>query len=174
MEALLDFTRPVSVPLMDNIVRVYNDASHPQVRACACTCCRMRGLGMRASPAGGRALLHLTHPPSVCHTRDRGTRLTRMHACVCANVFRPRDVQRAAAESVLVAFRQHPESWTRVDTILSESTMQQTKFLALQILEDVIKFRWTALPKEQREGIRSYLVQKVIMVCLRGRGGRDV
>ena len=33
-----------------------------------------------------------------------------------------------------------------------------------QVLEGVIKFRWKLLPSEQREGIRSYLVQKVITI----------
>lgn len=33
-----------------------------------------------------------------------------------------------------------------------------------QILEGLIKFRWKTLPTEQREGIRTYLVQKIITV----------
>jgi len=32
------------------------------------------------------------------------------------------------------------------------------------VLENVIKFRWRSLPQEQREGIRSYLVQTIIKV----------
>ena len=32
----------------------------------------------------------------------------------------------------------------------------------LQILEDVIKFRWGALPEEQREGIKSYISNLII------------
>jgi hypothetical protein len=32
MEALLDFTRPVDVPLLDRVVAVFFDASNPQVR----------------------------------------------------------------------------------------------------------------------------------------------
>jgi hypothetical protein len=35
-----------------------------------------------------------------------------------------------------------------------------------QVLEDVIKYRWKTLPAVQREGIRSYLVQKTIMVSM--------
>jgi exportin-1 len=90
---------------------------------------------------------------------------------------------------VLVLFQAHPEAWTRVDAILAESTNSTSKFLALtvggapppggsclpaavrtparcgaQVLENVIKFRWRSLPQEQREGIRSYLVQTIIKV----------
>lgn len=42
-------------------------------------------------------------------------------------------VQRQHAEAVLLQFRQHPEAWTRVDTILSESALAQTRYLALQV-----------------------------------------
>ena len=71
-------------------------------------------------------------------------------------------VQRVAADRVLMAFREHPDAWTRVDTILESSSNPQTKYIALQVLENLIKYRWRTLPAEQREGIRTYLVQKVI------------
>ena len=32
----------------------------------------------------------------------------------------------------------------------------------MQILEDVIKFRWGALPEEQREGIKNYISNLII------------
>ena len=35
----------------------------------------------------------------------------------------------------------------------------------LQILEDVIKFRWGALPDEQREGIKTYISNLIIKLC---------
>jgi hypothetical protein len=44
-------------------------------------------------------------------------------------------LQRAAAEGVLLQFQQHPDAWTRVDTILSESKMQQTRYIALKVRE---------------------------------------
>lgn len=81
----------------------------------------------------------------------------------------------------------HSDSWTRVDAILERSKSQQTKFFALQvsalftacdelpcraqaahgfpmlqILEAAIKFRWGALPPEQREGIRNYVSNLII------------
>ena len=81
------------------------------------------------------------------------------------------------ADQILTQLKQHPDAWTRVDTILEYSNNQQTKVLwattsavfrkvvflghalnfflqyfALQILEVVIKTRWKVLPPEQCEG----------------------
>jgi exportin-1 len=73
---------------------------------------------------------------------------------------RPEDV--VAAQKVLAQFKEHPQSWTRVDTILEYAQNPATKYFALQILEDLIKTRWNILPKEQREGIRNYIVTLII------------
>jgi exportin-1 len=32
----------------------------------------------------------------------------------------------------------------------------------MQVLENVVRFRWKLLPPAQRDGIRTYLVQKII------------
>jgi len=63
---------------------------------------------------------------------------------------------------VLTRLKEHPEAWTRVDAILEFSTNQQTKYFALQILEQVIKTRWKALPRIQCEGIQKYIVGLII------------
>lgn len=42
-------------------------------------------------------------------------------------------MQRAAAETLLKKLQEHPEAWTRVDTILEQSKSQQTKFFGLQV-----------------------------------------
>lgn len=59
--------------------------------------------------------------------------------------------QRLASE-VLTTLKEHPDAWTRVDTILEYSSIQQTKYFALQILEQVIKTRWKVLPRNQCDG----------------------
>lgn len=46
------------------------------------------------------------------------------------------ETQRVAQE-VLTTLKEHPDAWTRVDTILEYSSNQQTKYYALQILEQV-------------------------------------
>lgn len=56
------------------------------------------------------------------------------------------------AQNVLTTLKEHPDAWTRVDSILEFSQNQQTKFYALQILEEVIKTRWKILPRNQCEG----------------------
>jgi exportin-1 len=81
-----------------------------------------------------------------------------MNSFQCCFLF----VQRIAADKIISNFREHPNAWTRVDTILENSSNPQSKYIALQILENLIKYRWKSLPTEQREGIRTYLVQKII------------
>ncbi|CAG0898508.1 unnamed protein product [Cyprideis torosa] len=73
------------------------------------------------------------------------------------------DAQKAAQE-VLTQLKEHPEAWTRVDTILEFATNQETKYYALQILENVIKTRWRALPRQQCEGIKKYIVGLIIKI----------
>ena len=73
--------------------------------------------------------------------------------------------QRVPAEKLLTAFQEHPESWTRVDSILETSRYQNTKYFALQVLESVIKYRWNALPSDQREGIKQYVSNKIIQIA---------
>ena len=62
-------------------------------------------------------------------------------------------LQQRVAQDVLTSLKEHPDAWTRVDTILEFSQNQQTKYYALQILETVIKTRWKVLPRAQCEGI---------------------
>lgn len=52
-----------------------------------------------------------------------------MHACAAVST----PVQRVAAEQALKAFQEHPEAWTRVDSILEKAKTQQTKYFALQV-----------------------------------------
>uniref|UniRef100_A0A2M4BBI0 Exportin-1 n=1 Tax=Anopheles marajoara TaxID=58244 RepID=A0A2M4BBI0_9DIPT len=66
------------------------------------------------------------------------------------------------AQTVLTTLKEHPDAWTRVDSILEYSQNQQTKFYALQILEEVIKTRWKILPRNQCEGIKKYVVGLII------------
>lgn len=70
--------------------------------------------------------------------------------------------QQRVAQEVLTTLKEHPEAWTRVDTILEFSKNQQTKYYALQILETVIKTRWKVLPRNQCEGIKNFIVGLII------------
>ncbi|CAG8461263.1 7509_t:CDS:10 [Paraglomus brasilianum] len=66
------------------------------------------------------------------------------------------------AQQVLTQFQENADAWLRVDSILSQSKFQHTKFLALQILEKLISTRWKILPAEQRMGIRNFIVNIII------------
>jgi hypothetical protein len=43
------------------------------------------------------------------------------------------NVQRIAAEKLLLQFQEHPQSWQRVDVILTTAQSQTTKYFALQV-----------------------------------------
>uniref|UniRef100_A0A0K8SDD3 Exportin-1 n=1 Tax=Lygus hesperus TaxID=30085 RepID=A0A0K8SDD3_LYGHE len=70
--------------------------------------------------------------------------------------------QQRIAQEVLTNLKEHPDAWTRVDAILEYSSNQETKYYALQILEQVIKTRWKVLPRNQCEGIKKYIVGLII------------
>uniref|UniRef100_A0A6Q2YBL1 Exportin-1 n=1 Tax=Esox lucius TaxID=8010 RepID=A0A6Q2YBL1_ESOLU len=70
--------------------------------------------------------------------------------------------QQRMAQEVLTSLKDHPDAWTRVDTILEFSQNMKTKYYALQILETVIKTRWKILPRNQCEGIKKYVVGLII------------
>lgn len=70
--------------------------------------------------------------------------------------------QQRVAQDILTTLKEHPDAWTRVDTILEYSQNQETKYYALQILEQVIQTRWKVLPRNQCEGIKKYIVGLII------------
>mmetsp|Transcript_1208 Transcript_1208/g.3672 ORF Transcript_1208/g.3672 Transcript_1208/m.3672 type:complete len:1113 (-) Transcript_1208:156-3494(-) len=74
------------------------------------------------------------------------------------------DAQRKIAHEVLTQVKNHPDSWRVVDTVLATSQSPDTKFFALQVLENVISTRWLVLPDQQKIGIKNYVVQLVIKI----------
>ena len=73
--------------------------------------------------------------------------------------------QRKIAHELLNQVKSHPESWQAVDTILATSQSPNTKFFALNLLENVIETRWLVLPEQQRNGVKNYVVQLVIRIA---------
>mmetsp|Transcript_8127 Transcript_8127/g.30464 ORF Transcript_8127/g.30464 Transcript_8127/m.30464 type:complete len:1079 (-) Transcript_8127:1645-4881(-) len=69
---------------------------------------------------------------------------------------------RSEAEKVMTSLQEHEMMWTRADAILEQSSNPNTKFFALQVLEGVIKYRWNALPDDQREGIKNFISNLII------------
>ena len=72
--------------------------------------------------------------------------------------------QRPQANEFLVMLKENPDIWRRSNEILETSKQDSSKFFALQVLSDVINFRWKVIPADQREGIRNYIVGKIISV----------
>ncbi|KAI9712939.1 MAG: Karyopherin transporter [Chrysothrix sp. TS-e1954] len=66
------------------------------------------------------------------------------------------------AQTTLNQFKENPDSWLMVDKLLGEAKYPQTKYLALQVLDNVIMYRWKVLPREQCGGIRNFVVNFII------------
>lgn len=81
---------------------------------------------------------------------------------VVSTAYDPSNPQRSAANDVLMKLQENPDLWTKADGILERAQNPQSRFFGLQILDDAIRVRWKILPAEQREGIKSYVVGKVI------------
>lgn len=66
------------------------------------------------------------------------------------------------ASNLLTRFKESPDAWTKVDAILEFSDLVQTKYLGLQILDKLIQSKWKALPRDQCEGIKGYIVSMIL------------
>ncbi|KAL9613997.1 MAG: hypothetical protein Q9167_001477 [Letrouitia subvulpina] len=66
------------------------------------------------------------------------------------------------AQNTLNQFRENPDAWLLVDKILQDATYSQTKYIGLQVLDNVIMTKWKVLPREQCQGIRNFVVNIII------------
>ncbi len=69
---------------------------------------------------------------------------------------------RAKADKVLVLLQEHPDMWKRADTIIESSTSLYSKIFACNVLVEAISVRWRVIPPEQREGIKTYILGKIV------------
>jgi len=83
---------------------------------------------------------------------------------VVSTAYDPANPHRAAANKTLMALQEFPDLWTRADAILERSENAHARFFGLQVLDDAIKTRWKILPADQREGIKNYVVSKIIAI----------
>ncbi|KAK4572312.1 hypothetical protein RGQ29_030662 [Quercus rubra] len=74
--------------------------------------------------------------------------------------------ERTAADQILRDLQNNPDMWLQVMHILQNTKNLNTKFFALQVLEGVIKYRWNALPVEQRDGMKNYISDVIVQVQL--------
>ncbi|KAK4575230.1 Karyopherin transporter [Recurvomyces mirabilis] len=73
-----------------------------------------------------------------------------------------RGEQQKQAQASLNQFKENPDAWVMVDKILSDAQYPQTKYLGLQVLDNVIMTRWKVLPRDQCQGIRNFVVNFII------------
>ncbi|KAK3447447.1 hypothetical protein EUGRSUZ_A02966 [Eucalyptus grandis] len=72
--------------------------------------------------------------------------------------------ERTAADQILRDLQNNPDTWLQVVHILQNTKNLNTKFFALQVLEGVIKYRWNALPVEQRDGMKNYISEVIVLL----------
>ncbi|EQB61425.1 exportin 1 [Vairimorpha apis BRL 01] len=81
---------------------------------------------------------------------------------IVLNANNPISNDKQKSEDILIKFKNKNSSWTKVDYILKNSTIQQSHYVALQILEDTIKTKWYILDENIKSGIRDYVFKLVI------------
>jgi exportin-1 len=64
--------------------------------------------------------------------------------------------------SFLTALKDRPDMFNKVEDIISSNVSSHTKFFALKILEDVCRFKWGSIQKEQRKGICNFVCDTII------------
>ncbi|TKY71105.1 EXPORTIN 1A [Spatholobus suberectus] len=72
--------------------------------------------------------------------------------------------QRTAADQILRDLQNNPDMWLQVMHILQNTQNLNTKFFALQVLEGVIKYRWNALPVDQRDGMKNFISDVIVQL----------
>lgn len=77
-------------------------------------------------------------------------------------MYRGAGPEQQRAQRVLSQLQEHPDAWQRVDRILEAGPSAATRYYALQILDRLVQTRWNALPREQAEGIKNYVVGLII------------
>jgi len=71
-------------------------------------------------------------------------------------------MNRSLANDILNQFKANPNAWLVVDRILSVAQNPNTKFYALQILDEAVNTRWKILPEDQKHGIRNFIISLVM------------
>lgn len=92
---------------------------------------------------------------------------------IVSSFYSPGSPKHKKAEEILLAFRDHPDSWARTPAILGESRDAKAKIFALQVLERTIKIRWALLTDEQQNGVREYTVEALLAHALKSKESEE-
>ncbi|EPY20866.1 exportin-1 [Strigomonas culicis] len=69
------------------------------------------------------------------------------------------------AQEVLTKFQEHPDALYRVDKILMESNNMNSRFIALQVLNDGIRTRWMTIDEHNQSMIRNFIINLIAQEC---------
>jgi len=100
--------------------------------------------------------------PSACNALETGDFSVPALDRVASAAFNPSDPHRAAANNTLMKLQDNQDLWIKADAIIENATHPQAKFFGVQVLDSAIKTRWKILPSEQKEGIKQFVVGKII------------
>lgn len=81
---------------------------------------------------------------------------------VVSTALNPSSSNKCIAENILLQFKDLPNSWTKIDCILKNSSSKQSRFIALQILEETVKSKWVLFNEDMKAGLRQYVFSTVI------------
>ncbi len=84
--------------------------------------------------------------------------------------FSPNNDRKNDAEEILIKFKEQAGSWKRVDAVMKGGKGDQCKFIALQILEDSVKQRWSLFTEEEKVSVRVYVIELIVSLTS-GCGG---
>uniref|UniRef100_A0AC35THU4 Importin N-terminal domain-containing protein n=1 Tax=Rhabditophanes sp. KR3021 TaxID=114890 RepID=A0AC35THU4_9BILA len=73
-------------------------------------------------------------------------------------------LQKTAME-VLNDIKADESAWGKVDIILSKGQLPEAKHFALGLLEDMVSTKWKTLPREQCDGIKSFIISLILDIC---------
>ncbi|WJX83646.1 Exportin-1 [Trifolium repens] len=66
--------------------------------------------------------------------------------------------------SILCDLQNNPDRVLQVMHILQNTQNLNAKFFTLQVLEGLIKYRWNALPAEQRDGMKNFISDIIVQL----------
>ena len=67
-----------------------------------------------------------------------------------------------AAMRELEQFQNDPNSWTNCDVILGTCKQDQSKVIALNVLQNFIKSHYKVIPQDQQQGLKSFLMNLMV------------
>lgn len=81
---------------------------------------------------------------------------------VVSTALNPSSSNKSVAESILLQFKDLPDSWFTIDSILKNSSLKQSRFIALQILEETVKSKWVLFSEDRKAKMRQYVFSTVV------------